>query len=190
LTIIKQYTDGQEEVVFDDHNIIVSGMGVGLTYMFTGSGSTNVLDYQIDRFQVGVSGKPDQTPTLESSSTYQLSGPCTEAEYGTGSNLFIAVKDQITNNTYTSLAAAQIPANKRTRIGDSSVRYTLVVDEEACNNISRPGTTESSINEVGLLMKNPTGNAADRPLLVAYRTFSNIIKTSDFSLIFRWTLNF
>ena len=185
LTIIKQYTDGQEEVVFDDHNIIVSGMGVGLTYMFTGSGSNSVLDYQIDRFQVGVSGGA----VNEVSSTYQLSGPCTEAEYGTGSNLFIAVKDQITNNTTTSLAAAQIPANKRTRIADSSVRYTLVVDEEACNGITRDSNA-MSINEVGLLMKNPTGNAADRPLLVAYRTFSNIVKTSDFSLIFRWTLNF
>jgi hypothetical protein len=185
LTIIKQYNDGQEEVVFDDHNIIVSGMGVGLTYMFTGSGSNSVLDYQIDRFQVGVSGGAIN----EVSSTYQLSGPCTEGEYGTGSNLFIAVKDQITNNTYTPLAAAQIPANKRTRIGDSSVRYTLVVDEEACNGITRDSNA-MSINEVGLLMKNPTGNAADRPLLVAYRTFSNIVKTSDFSLIFRWTINF
>jgi len=184
LTISKQYTDGQEEVVFDDHNIIVSGMGVGLTYMFTGSGSNSVLDYQIDRFQVGVSGGS----VNEVSSTYQLSGACTETEYGAGSNLFIAVKDQITNNTFTSLAAAQIPANKRTRIGDSSVRYTLVVDEEACNGITR--VNPMSINEVGLLMKNPTGNAVDRPLLVAYRTFSNIVKTSDFSLIFRWTINF
>lgn len=185
LTIIKQYTDGQEEVVFDDHNIIVSGMGVGLAYMFTGSGSNSVLDYQIDRFQVGVSGPPTGGAT---SAIYQLSGACTEAEYGAGSNLFIAVKDQITNNTFTSLAAAQIPANKRTKIGDSSVRYTLVVDEEACNNITR--VNPMSINEVGLLMKNPTGSTADRPILVAYRTFSNIVKTSDFSLIFRWTLNF
>jgi len=186
LTIIKQYTDGQEEVVFDDHNIIVSGMGVGLTYMFTGSGSNSVLDYQIDRFQVGVSG----AAVNEVSSTYQLSGPCTEAEYGAGSNLFIEAKNQITNTTLTSLAAAHIPANKITRIGDSSVRYTLVVDEEACNGIERDGD-DMSINEVGLLMKNPTGNiSADRPLLVAYRTFSDIVKTSDFSLIFRWTINF
>ena len=54
LTIIKRHKSGQEEVVFDDHNVIVSGMGFGLTYMFTGSGSQSVLDYQIDRFQVGV----------------------------------------------------------------------------------------------------------------------------------------
>jgi hypothetical protein len=186
LTIIKRFNDGQEEIVFDDHNIIVSGMGVGLTYMFTGSGSNSVLDYQIDRFQIGVSGPPTGG---EVSSIYQLSGAATINEYGAGSNLFIAVKDQITNTTLTSNAAALIPANKITKIADASVRYTLVVDEEACNNITRD-SNDANINEVGLLMKNPTGNTADRPILVAYRTFSNIRKTSDFSLIFRWTLNF
>ena len=31
LTIIKRYSDGQEEVVLDDSNVIVSGMGVGLS---------------------------------------------------------------------------------------------------------------------------------------------------------------
>tara|TARA_R110002124_G_scaffold74104_3_gene198547 strand:- start:8418 stop:9017 length:600 start_codon:yes stop_codon:yes gene_type:complete len=186
LTIIKKFTDGQEEVVFDDHNIIVSGMGVGLTYMFTGSGSNSVLDYQIDRFQIGVSGPPTGG---ETSAIYQLSGAATLAEYGGGSNLFIDVKDQMTNGTLTSNAAALIPANKITKISDASVRYTLVVDEEACNSISR-NSNDMNINEVGLLMKNPTGNTADQPLLVAYRTFSNIRKTNDFSLIFRWTLNF
>tara|TARA_R110000765_G_scaffold399229_1_gene493783 strand:- start:488 stop:1087 length:600 start_codon:yes stop_codon:yes gene_type:complete len=186
LTIIKKFNDGQEEIVFDDHNIIVSGMGVGLTYMFTGSGSNSVLDYQIDRFQVGVSGPPTGG---EVSSIYQLSGAATLAEYGAGSNLFIAVKDQMTNTTLTSNAAALVPANKITKIADASVRYTLVVDEEACNNITRD-SSDMNINEVGLLMKNPTGATDDRPILVAYRTFSNIRKTNDFSLIFRWTLNF
>ena len=37
LTIIKKFKDGEEEVVFDDHNIIVSGMGVALSYLFTAS---------------------------------------------------------------------------------------------------------------------------------------------------------
>jgi hypothetical protein len=188
LTIIKKYTDGQEEVVFDDHNVIVSGMGVGLMYMFTGSGSESILDYQIDRFQVGASGPPAYTG--ETSAVYQLSGPLTEAQYGTGSNLFIDKRTQITNTTTASLAAALIPANKRTKIGDSSVRYTLVVDEEACNSLVGAHDEAINLSEVGLLMKNPTGNANPRPILVAYRTFSDIRKTSDFSLIFRWTLNF
>ena len=187
LTIIKRHKSGQEEVVFDDHNVIVSGMGFGLTYMFTGSGSQSVLDYQIDRFQVGVSGPPAGGVT---SSIIQLSGPLTFDEYGAGSNLFIDVKDQIIHNQLLNNSpAALIPANKRTKIADSSVRYTLVIDEEACNGITRD-SNDANINEVGLLMKNPTGNAAGRPILVAYRTFSNIRKTSDFSLIFRWTLNF
>ena len=190
LTIIKKFTDGQEEVVFDDHNIIVSGMGVGLTYMFTGSGSNSVLDYQIDRFQIGVSGPPTGG---ETSAIYQLSGALNSvADYGAGSNLFLAETSQMTNGSLTSNAiTALIPANKITKIANASVRYTLVVDEEACNNLlSNTGTDEANINEVGLLMKNPTGAASDRPILVAYRTFSNIRKTNDFSLIFRWTLNF
>jgi len=192
LTIIKRFHDGEEEVVFDDHNVIVSGMGVGLSYMFNGSGSTSVLDYQIDRFQLGVRGKPNQTPSLETSSTYQLSGQLSAiAQYGTGSNLYIESCDQVKNG---QMVANQffplIPASKITRIGDSSVRYTLVVDEEACNSLVGAGSEELNLNEVGLFMKNPKGNSTNASYLVAYRTFSNVYKTSDFSLIFRWTLNF
>jgi len=186
LTIIKVNKNGSEEVLLDDPNIIVSGMGVGLSYLFTGSGSNSILDYQIDRFQLGVSGPPAGGVT---SSIFQLSGALTGTEYGTGSNLFIEQRDQITNTTLTNSIAALIPKHKITRIGNSSVRYTLVVDEEACNNITRSGAA-ANLNEIGMLMRNPTGNASARPLLVCYRTFSNIRKTSDFSLIFRWTLNF
>ena len=187
LTISKRDRDGFEEVIFDDHNIICSGMGAGLTYMFTASGSTSVLDYQIDRFQLGVSGPPDGGVV---SSINELAGALSSnAEYGTGSNLFVETRDQLIDGGTTAYAAALIPANKITKISDSSVRYTLVVDEEACNDLKRLND-DVNLNEAALLMKNPTGNAAPRPILVAYRTFSNIRKTNDFSLIFRWTLNF
>jgi len=186
LTIIRQWNDGEEEVLLDDSNIIVSGMGVGLSYLFTGSGSDSVLDYQIDRFQVGVSGPPAGGVV---SSIYELSGAIGN-EYGGGSNLFISVHDQITANTITlNRHFAKIPPNKITRIGDTSVRYTIVLDEEACNDLERDGS-EASLNEIGMFMKNPTGATDSRPILVCYRTFSDIRKTNDFSLIFRWTLNF
>ena len=191
LNISKRFPDGTEEVIFDDHNIIVSGMGVGLSYMFTGSGSNSVLDYQIDRFQLGVSGRATAVTEgiLETSATYSLSGALGD-DYGAGSNLFIYRGDQIKNATVINDEYfALIPANKITRIGDSSVRYTLVVDEEACNNLTGDDG-DLSLNEVGLFMKNPTGQAATQSILVAYRNYSNIFKTSDFSLIFRWTLNF
>lgn len=187
LTIVRRSREGQEEVLLDDPNIIVSGMGVGLSYLFTGSGSDSILDYQIDRFQVGVSGPPEGGVT---SSIYELSGQLTESEYGDSSKLFIKEAAQLTNGSLTvGRAFALIPHNKITRINESSVRYTLVLDEDACNNLTRSGD-DLNINEIGMFMKNPTGQVNDRSILVCYRTFSNIRKTDDFSLIFRWTLNF
>ena len=186
LTIVRQWNDGEEEVLLDDSNIIVSGMGVGLSYLFTGSGSDSIIDYQIERFQVGVSGPPAGGVV---SSIFELSGPLGD-EYGDGSNLFTSEETQITGASLTpNRTFARIPANKITRIGESSVRYTIVLDEEACNDLTRDGQ-DASLNEIGMFMKNPTGYSDDRSLLVCYRTFSDIRKTNDFSLIFRWTLNF
>jgi len=182
LQIAKSYSDGSEDIIFDDHNIIVSGMGVGLSYMFTASGSLSVLDYQIDRFQVGVSGGSE----LEVSSTAALSGALTSiSEYGTNSNLFLEQTTQIVNGIdQSNKIFALIPQSKITRINDNSVRYTLVLDEDACNNLVNP------LNEVGLFMKNPTGSPINKSILVAYRSFTDLAKTDDFSLIFRWTINF
>jgi len=182
LQIAKSYSDGSEDIIFDDHNIIVSGMGVGLSYMFTASGSLSVLDYQIDRFQVGVSGGSE----LEVSSTAALSGALTSiSEYGTNSNLFLEQTTQIVNGIdQSNKIFALIPQSKITKINDNSVRYTLVLDEDACNNLINP------LNEVGLFMKNPTGSPINKSILVAYRSFTDLAKTDDFSLIFRWTINF
>lgn len=188
LTIIKKMKTGEEEVLLDDSNIIVSGMGVGLSYLFAASGSTNVLDYQIQKFQVGISGPPTGGVT---SSINQLSGSLTSIdEYGTGSNLALFQGTQLVGDSaIAGRIFAEIPASKITRINENSVRYTLVIDEEAANNIQRGGQ-DRGINEIGMFMKNPTGAAEDRPILVCYRTFSDIVKTNDFSLIFRWTINF
>lgn len=182
LTIIKKNKTGKSEVLLDDSNIIVSGMGVGLSYLFTGSGSDSILDYQIDRFQVGVSGPPAGGVT---SSIYELSGALESSAYGADSSLHIVTKEQLKNgfaSVSTEEAAALIPAHKISRIGPASVRYTLVLDDQACNG--------QTLNEIGMLMKNPTGHIDDRPILVCYRTYSDIPKTDDFSLVYRWVLTF
>jgi len=188
LTIIKKMSTGEEEVLLDDPNIIVSGMGVGLSYLFTAEGSNNILDYQIQKFQLGISGPPEGGVT---SGINELSGALSSTDqYGTGSNLALFTGTQIVGNTTeNNRVFAEIPASKITRINENSVRYTLVVDEETANGIE-DGGQERGINEIGMFMKNPTGSADDRPILVCYRTFSDIIKTNDFSLIFRWTINF
>ena len=187
MQIAKLYKSGEEEIVFDDHNIIVSGMSVGLTYLFAGLGSTKVTDFQIDRVQLGVSGYA----ALETSTTYQLSGPLSSTlEYGTDTDIYAIQASQLVNgSTQTSKTFLKIPHSKITRINDNSLRYTIVLDEEACNNLSR-NSKDLSLNEIGLFMKNPTGQVTDTSILVAYRVFSSIRKTDDFSLIFRWTINF
>ena len=194
LQIAKQYSDARpEEIVFDDPNIVVSGMSVGLSFLFTGSGSVNITDYQIDRFLLGVSGDSAQ----QVSSTFSLSGALSSvAEYGAGSSkLAISENSQLKNGAVIAAATlktpfALIPFSDVTRIDETSVRYTLVVDEDACNSIQRDDA-DASLNEVGLFMKDPTDVAGDAAsLLVAYRYFSPITKTSDFTLVFRWTLNF
>ena len=132
-------------------------------------------------FQLGVSGASE----LEVSSTCELSCPLSFADYGAEANSYIEQGTQITNGADTTgVAFVLIPPSKVTRINDRSVRYTLVIDDEMANDTTNP------LNEVGLFMKNPTGSVGQtKSILVAYRTFSDIAKTSDFSLVFRWTLN-
>ena len=201
LKIIKVFNDGKEEVVFDDSNVIVSGMGVALSYLFAGSGSTTIADYHIDRFQVGVSG----TSSLQTSTTYNLSGPLSStAEYTDTVGLVSAVTGKaIENGTLvTGKAFGLIPFSHVTRVDENSVKYTIVIDKDSCNKI---GTKDNSpnkkkpdeehgyvgdLNEIGLFMRTPTGNSDHRSLLVAYRWFRSIRKTNFFSLVFEWTLSF
>jgi len=187
VTVHKLYDDGHEELVYDDHNTIVSGMGVGLACLFGLSGSTTILDYQIDRFQIGVSGGS----ALEVSSTNSLSGALSSLEeyVGTDGELFVLSAHQFKGSFVgTPTWYAAIPAHNITRIDDNSVRYTLVVDKESCNNLRNDNTY---VNEIGLFMRNPLGlNPIPAPILVAYKYFSSIRKSSDFALVFRWTINF
>tara|TARA_Y100000034_G_scaffold129718_1_gene186720 strand:+ start:1887 stop:2477 length:591 start_codon:yes stop_codon:yes gene_type:complete len=184
LQIVKAYSDGVEEIVFDDHNIIVSGMSVGLSFLFSGSGSLNITDYLLDRFQVGVGTQ------AETSSVYELATPLSSVDNygGVGANLNIVSAPQLkSGSVVTDQIFGLIPFSHVTRIDDSSVRYTLFLDEDAAN---AENYSNLALKEVGLYMSNPTGAAEDTAILVAYRNFSDIIKTDDFNLIFRWTINF
>jgi hypothetical protein len=189
LTIAKVYPSGDEEIIFDDHNIIVSGMGVALAHLFALSGSPSVLDYQIDRFQLGLSG----ASMYETSSRTNLVGPLSStSEYvGAGGAMLTASAYQVINNAVVTQpkAYALIPQHNITKIDDNTVRYTLYIDQESCNNLSRDGAS-SNLNEIGLFVKNIKYNNPIAPILVAYRAFSNIRKTSDFALVFRWSINF
>ena len=53
---IHRIANGEEDLIFDDKNVIVSGFGWALAHLYGKEGAASILDYQIDRFQLGVSG--------------------------------------------------------------------------------------------------------------------------------------
>jgi len=180
LEIWKIYEDGTEELHFAEHNVITSGLGIGLTHLFTGSGAGNINDYQVLNFQIGSGG----TPTDYGVSTFELKTPATRAEYLTaGSEVLVEDLYTIKN---TSVAASstlvRIPFSNIQKITNSSVRFNLVIDSYTLLN--------KVINEVGLFMRNPRGNDPPNPILIAYRPFTSLTKTSTFSLILKWTISF
>jgi len=182
LQIFKRYEDGVEELYFDDHNVITSGMGVGFSHLFAASGASSIVDYQIRHFLVGSGGDYSDYGV----STYQLQSPNTaESEWGSNTGLIIDPYYPILNGVIGAALSpfARIMFSNINKVTNTSVRYTLVLDRNTLNG--------NYVNEVGLYMRNPRGTEpAPNPILVAYRPFTQITKTSDFSLIFRWTLQF
>ncbi len=191
---IHKIANGEEELIYDEDNVITSGFGWSLAHLYGLAGSQTITDFQIDRFQLGVSGNAG----AQVSSTFELSGPLSSAaEYtGTGtdsnlhpvsSNLFLTTLPA--GETIEEQVFSKLPFNKVTKIDDRSVRFTIFIDEDSCNGIQRNGE-DRSLNEIGLFIKNARGKPEDECSLAAYRYFSNITKTSDFGLVFRWTISF
>ena len=165
LTIFKKYEDGSEELYFDENNVVTSGMAVGFSHLFAASGGTSIVDYQIVNFLVG-SGVTDPT------------------DWGSDTGLVLEDYYPIEDGSIlgSTRAFARIRFSNIHKVTSTSVRYTLVLDRDTLNG--------KTLNEVGLFMRNPRGSVTPNPILAAYRPFTEITKTSDFSLIFRWTLQF
>jgi len=181
LEIWKVYPDGTKDLHWADHNVITSGMGVGLAYLYSASGSNSIVDYQILNFQVGVSGDINDYGV----STYKLESPLGgTAAYGVKSFVTEEELQPIQNGSLASSETfVRIPYSNIHKVSKTAVRYTLVLDERTAN-------SDEELNEIGLFMRNPTGGASPNPILVAYRPFLPIKKTSFFTLIFLWTLQF
>ena len=203
LQIYKVYEDGTEEQVFSDPNTITSGMGVGLGLLYAGSGADDITNFQIRYFQLGVGGDTiidtygvSETTLVSALAQENQADPSEPTQrwkdYQTNSaaNLPLSEHQLMESNGASKLDSKNNPLwffgvisdNSIKRVDLNSVTYILWVDRNSCNNII--------LNEVGLFMKNPLGETIKRSQLVAYRPFANIYKTGDFSLVFKWTLNF
>ena len=195
LEIYKVYENGDEELFFDEANTITSGMGVGLGLLYAGSGADSIDNFQIRYFQLGTKGDT-KIDTYGVSETFLASALGQEngtSDYVTtaDSNLPVEVhelmaadggKQDDSDGADDNWSFGLLADNAIKRVDLNSVTYILYVDRNSCNG--------HILNEVGLFMQNPLGLSPKRSNLVAYRPFTNITKTNDFSLIFKWTLNF
>ena len=197
LEIYKVYEDGTEEQVFDDKNTITSGLGVGLGLLYAGSGATDITNFQIRYFQLGVSGNERLSPLgsygVSETLLFSALGQVALAlDYNTGANSNLPVVAQelmdwngdkkINSEGSYTWYFGEISDNSIKRVDLNSVTYIIYVDRNSCN--------DQTLNEIGLFMQNPLGESTRRSNLVAYRPFLNIAKTDDFALVFKWTLNF
>ena len=183
LQIYKVYKDGTEEKVYDDHNVVTSGMGVGLAMLFAGQGDTNIEDFQIRYFQVGSGAPTTYDYKQDKLGQYMI----TTSKYG--SNVMLSQHKRMESNGTGSTdneVFITIPDNVIKKSSPTSVTYILYLPEDA--------EFEKDLNEIGLFMSNPlsvliSGQDRRSPL-VAYRTFNSMRKTNEFSLVFKWKLNF
>jgi len=179
LEIWKLYLDGEEELVYDEDNVVCSGIGPVLAGAFSASATSDLTNFQITLFQVGVSGGA----ALQVSSNGRLGGPLSSiAQYGTGDlettvHTIVASATDFTNEMFGKIDHAYVD-----KVGTSKARWGIILDENACNGYA--------LNEIGLFGFNPGMFATPKSYLCAYRQFNSIDKTSDFILDFRWTLEF
>ena len=181
--------------MFDEDNTITSGMGVGLGMLYAGSGATDITNFQIRYFQLGVEGDTRLT-SYGVSETYLASALGQEngtADYlGTNSKLILSDHNLMDWDGTTKQddqgqlrwKFGTIPDNGIKRVDTNSVTYIIYIDRNTCNDLGVP------LNEVGLFMQNPLGAGTFNSPLVAYRPFTDITKTSDFALVLKWSLQF
>tara|TARA_R100000008_G_C3571935_1_gene162733 strand:+ start:526 stop:1113 length:588 start_codon:yes stop_codon:yes gene_type:complete len=186
LEVVKVFEDGTEEVHFSEKNVITSGMGVGLSHLFAGSGGGTISDFQILNFQVGTGGDTDNYGTSSYKLNTPLTGGATSQYLTAGSEILLEDLKPIQNKDIKASTEGfvRIPYSNIQKVTPTSVRFNLILDRYTANGLS------TNLDEIGLFMRNPRGLSPVAPILVAYRPFTGLKKTSNFALLFKWTINF
>ena len=182
LEIFKDFGEGPQ-LVYSTKNIVVSGMGTGISRLFVGDGSTETLDYAIKYYQLGVSGSLEKAVT----SSVEVEGSLTDKEYGVNVSVIKKYNQIANNNILIDRYFGLIFNNNIKILNESTVEYQIVVDRYTANKIIRD-KKQLPLNEIGLFLKNPYNYDKDTPILVAYRNFDPILKSDNFSLIFKWSI--
>ena len=206
ITICKVYSDGTEDTIIDRANLVTAGLGSSFIDIQRGQGSENVDGFSPYYFQVGTSSMDYDTTVATSSYFYQLSTPFSWDDYGDDTDFIVESKYRGFNastddggSTYTELLFSSaalssiafsgtdeyfstVKEGRLSKFFMDSFESEIVLDEKTGNG--------KEISEIGLFAKNPKGFKEDSPLLMAYRSFTPVTKTSEFSLVVHWSVGF
>lgn len=199
VTVCKVYTDGTEEVVVDESNMITAGLHDAFLDILHQAGSPFAENYRPRYYQFGTN-----TNTLPGDSTssifFGLSSPLSWTQYGSDSDMQLQKRYRafpvyngsellFEDPSFSAISYsgvdeyfAEIGGEYSTRIYYDSFEAILTLDTNSGNGLT--------ISEAGLFAKNPKGYSQDSPYLMAYKSFTGIPKTSDFSIIIRWSIGY
>jgi hypothetical protein len=178
LEIFKVFKNGRIEKVFDEANVVCSGMGATVAGAFAASSESNIFNFQINLFQVGTGGAAG----LQVSSNGRLGNALTFAQYGSGFLGLVTQSLTASGTVYTNQAFAEIPQAYIDKVSSRKCRWRLILDENAGNGLG--------IDEVGLFSRNPEQTSPARAYLCAYRQFTELAKTNEYALHIVWTIEF
>lgn len=196
LTISKRDVLTKKETVwFDDHNIIVSGMGYNIAQAFStdcdaGLDCANNREmvspkrscdaglYRIDHFQLGTSGSADR----EVVGTFSLGNALKEKQYGIDPSLLEFHQGSICSNGVPITTQTFVGILEKTYYAPNTMLHYMVLDETAGNG--------NTLNEIALFSYDPPKPDLSLHHMVAYRTFPSILKDSSFELLIRWVIYF
>tara|TARA_R110000744_G_scaffold243970_1_gene360855 strand:+ start:3793 stop:4416 length:624 start_codon:yes stop_codon:yes gene_type:complete len=195
LEVYKVYSNGTEELHYSDHNVITSGMGVNLAHAFAADPDIDVSAFQANWMQIGTGAS---TVDIRASGNVQVSGrgdllsSIPASQYGDENTIGLKVSSMsymTSAGTTLSKDFIKVPYAFVHRVSDRKVMWRLVLNDSACNiddNIHHGG----ALCEVAIFANNPTQATPDVLYMIAYRAFANIVKTNEFTLDFRWTIEF
>ena len=196
LTIIKRDVQTKEETIwFDDHNIIVSGMGYTITEAFTKDCAADIdcageikgvsersgcsTDaYKINHFQLGTSGSVSR----EVVTTFSLGNALKESDYGVEPSLLEFHKGNVCSEGTPVVSQSFVGILNKTYYPPNAILHYVILDETACNDIT--------LNEIALFSQNPSNTDALNHHMVSYRAFKPLLKDKAYELIIRWVIYF
>jgi hypothetical protein len=206
ITICKVYKDGTKDIVLENQNLITGGFGYSFSDLLSQGGSNERLDYAPGYFAVGTSSVDFDASLATSADFYNLSAPLSWEEYGLDSTLYIEKLNRgfpastvDSGVSYSELYFTTAPLSSV--VFSSSPAYLAKTSPNFLTNwifdsmeseISLDETTANgkTISEIGLFSTNPKGLNSPTPVMIAYKTFTGIPKTSEFSLVFHWSIGY